>query len=146
MLAAFGSTEASTSGGTAAMTPDLKMLVWSVVLTFAEVLVAVLAAQAQVGLGTLAGNRDGTLTLGGFAGRAQRAHRNMLESLPLFIVLILVAQIAGKTNATTLLGAELFFWGRLVHWLIYLAGIPWLRTLAWLVSVIGLILIFLQLW
>jgi uncharacterized MAPEG superfamily protein len=127
------------------MTPDLKILVWSVVLTFIQVLVAVLAAQAQLGLGTLAGNREGNLTLGGFAGRAQRAHRNMLESLPLFIALILVAQIAGKANATTLLGAELFFWGRVAHWLIYLAGMPWLRTLAWLVSVIGLVMIFGQL-
>ena len=127
------------------MTPDLKILVWSVVLTFVEVLVAVLAAQAQVGLGVLAGNRDGLPTLAGFAGRAQRAHGNMLESLPLFIALILVAQIAGKANANTMLGAELFFWGRLAHWLIYLIGIPYLRTLAWLVSVIGLIMIFFQL-
>jgi uncharacterized MAPEG superfamily protein len=127
------------------MTPDLKFLVWSVALTFVEVLVAVLAAQAQVGLGMLAGNRDGLPRLTDFAGRAQRAHWNMLESLPLFIALVLVAQIAGKANATTLIGCELFFWGRLAHWLLYLAGIPWLRTVAWLVSVIGLILIFQQL-
>ena len=127
------------------MTPDLKMLVWTVVLTFVQVMVAVLAAQGQVGLGVLAGNRDGIVTLTGFAGRAQRAHHNMLESLPLFIALVLVAQVAGKANATTLLGCQLFFWGRLAHWLVYLAGIPWLRTLAWVVSVVGLVLIFLQL-
>jgi uncharacterized MAPEG superfamily protein len=58
---------------------------------------------------------------------------------------VLIAQVAGKTNATTLLGAELFFWGRVAHWLIYLAGIPWLRTLAWVVSIVGMLLIFLQL-
>jgi uncharacterized MAPEG superfamily protein len=127
------------------MTPDLRILVWSVALTFVEVLVAVLAAQAQVGLGVLAGNRDGLAPLTGFAGRAQRAHWNMLESLPLFIALVLVAQIAGKANATTLTGCELFFWGRLAHWLIYFIGIPWLRTIAWVVSVIGLIVIFGQL-
>ena len=124
------------------MTPDLKILVWTVVLTFAEVLVAVLAAQAQVGLGMLAGNRDRLAPLTSFAGRAQRAHRNMLESLPLFIALVLVAHVAGKANGTTLTGCELFFWSRLAHWLIYLIGIPWVRTLAWVVSVIGLILIF----
>jgi uncharacterized MAPEG superfamily protein len=128
------------------MTPVLTLLVWSIVLAFVEVLVAVLAAQMQVGLPVLAGNRDGLPPLTGFAGRAQRAHRNMLENLPLFIGLVLVAQIAGKANATAALGAQLFFWGRLAHWLIYLAGIPWLRTLGWLVSVIGMILIFLQLW
>ena len=127
------------------MTPELSFVVWSVALTFVEVLVAVLAAQAQVGLGVLAGNRDGLVPLTGFAGRAQRAHWNMLESLPLFIALVLVAQIAGKANATTLTGCELFFWGRLAHWLIYFIGIPWLRTIAWVVSVIGLIVIFGQL-
>jgi uncharacterized MAPEG superfamily protein len=127
------------------MTPDLKILVWTVVLTFVEMIVAVLGAQAQVGLGMLAGNRDGLAPLTGFAGRAQRAHWNMLESLPLFIALVLIAQIAGKANGSTLAGCELFFWGRLAHWLIYLIGIPWLRTIAWVVSVIGMIMIFGQL-
>jgi uncharacterized MAPEG superfamily protein len=127
------------------MTPDLKLLLWTVVLTFVQMLAAVGAANTQVSFATLAGNREGMPELTGWAGRAQRAHRNMLENLPLFIALVLIAQAAGKTNAMTLLGAELFFWGRLVQWLIYLAGIPWLRTLAWAVSVVGLILIFRQL-
>ena len=127
------------------MTPDLKILVWIVALTFVHVIVAGFGAQAQVGLQTLVGNREGMRSLDGFAGRAQRAHRNMLESLPLFIALVLIAQVAGRANAMTLLGCELFFWGRLAYLLIYLAGIPWLRTAAWAVAVAGLILIFLQL-
>jgi len=69
----------------------------------------------------------------------------MLESLVLFAALILVAALAGKTNAMTVLGAQLFFWARLVYALVYLVGVPWVRTGVWLVSVIGLILIFLQL-
>ena len=126
------------------MTPDLKILVWSAVLAFVEIIVAALAANAEVGLPVLAGNRDRMPSLGGFAGRAQRAYQNMLETLPLFIALVLVAQAGGKANATTLLGCELYFWGRVAHWLIYLAGIPWLRTLAWVVSIVGLVLITLQ--
>lgn len=127
------------------MTPDLKILVWTIALTFIQVVVAALAAQGQVGLPALAGNRDGLPQLDGFAGRAQRAHRNTLESLPLFIALVLIAQIAGKADATTLLGAQLFFWGRVAHWLIYLAGIPWVRTAAWAVSVVGMVMIFIRL-
>ncbi len=127
------------------MTPDLRILVWVVALTFIQVVVAALAAQGQVGLPTLAGNRDGMRPLDGFAGRAQRAHLNMLESLPLFAALILVAHIAGKVDGTAMLGAQLFFWGRVAHWLIYLAGIPWLRTVAWAVSVVGMVLIFIRL-
>ena len=45
----------------------------------------------------------------------------------------------------TLLGAQLFFWARLVYAVVYLIGIPWLRTGVWTVSVIGMILIFAQL-
>ena len=127
------------------MTPDLMLLAWSVVLTFVEMLVAMLGANTQVGLATLAGNRDTQVELTGWVARAQRSHRNMLESLPLFIALVLVAHVANRANAMTLLGAHLFFWGRLAHWLVYLAGIPWLRSAVWLVSVVGLILIFRQL-
>ena len=93
----------------------------------------------------MAGNREELPPLTSFAGRAQRAHRNTLENLPLFIGLVLIAQIANKTSSATLTGCELFFWGRLAHWLIYLIGIPWLRTIAWVVSVIGMIVIFGQL-
>jgi uncharacterized MAPEG superfamily protein len=60
----------------------------------------------------------------------------------LFAILVLVAQTANVHTSTTLLGAELFFWGRVAHALIYIAGVPWLRTLAWAVSVAGLIMLF----
>ena len=126
------------------MKPELTLLVWSVLLTFIQMLIAVTGATLQVGLPTLAGNREGLAPCTGWAGRAARAHHNMLESLVLFAALVLVAVAAGKTNATTLLGAQLFFWARVVYAAVYLAGIPWLRTGVWFVSVIGLLLIFLQ--
>lgn len=126
------------------MSVELSLLVWSVVLAFAQMLVAVSGATLQVGLPMLAGNRERMPELSGWAGRAQRAHRNMLESLVLFAALVLVAQAAGVTNATTVLGAQLFFWARLVYAVIYVIGIPWLRTGVWAVSVLGLILVFSQ--
>src|SRR5271154_331830 len=110
------------------MSLELKLLVWSTALTIVQVLVAVLGATLQVGTPALAGNREGLPSFEGWAGRAQRAHRNMLENLVLFAILVLTAQAAGKTNAMTALGAELFFWGRLAYAPIYVIGIPWLRT------------------
>jgi uncharacterized MAPEG superfamily protein len=107
-------------------------------------LIAVSGATLQVGLPALAGNREGLAPCTGWAGRAARAHHNMLESLVLFAALVLVAVAAGKTNATTLLGAQIFLWARVAYAAVYLAGIPWLRTAAWFVSVVGLVLIFLQ--
>ncbi|SRR6266581_3611716 len=127
------------------MKPEMMLLAWAVVLTFVQMLVAATGATLQVGLPMLAGNRENLPVFTGWAGRAQRAHRNMLESLVLFAVLVLICIISGKSNATTLLGAQIFLWARLGYAVIYLAGIPWLRTAVWFVSVIGLILIFLQL-
>lgn len=127
------------------MKPELMLLVWAVLLTFAQMLVAVGGATLQVGLPALAGNREGLAPCTGWAGRASRAHHNMLESLVLFAALVLVAVAAGRTNSTTLLGAQIFVWARLAYAVIYVAGIPWLRTAVWLVSVIGLAMIFFQL-
>lgn len=127
------------------MKPELTLLLWSVLLAFVQMLVAVQGAMGQVGLMPLFGNREGMPEIKGWGGRAARAHRNMLESLVLFAALVLVLSVTGKSNSTTVLGAQLFFWGRLAYAAIYVAGIAYLRTAAWAVSIIGLVLIFLQL-
>jgi uncharacterized MAPEG superfamily protein len=126
------------------MSLEMKLLVWSAALAFVQVVIAVLGAQMQVGLPTLTGNRENMPVITGWAGRADRAHRNMTHSLLLFAILVLVAQIAGKLDATTALGAQLFFWARLAYAVVYIAGIPWLRTAVWAVSVIGLVMIFIR--
>ena len=123
------------------MSMDLKYLLFSVLLAFVQVLIAAASANQVVGLGTLAGNREGMAELPGFAGRARRAHLNMIENMVLFTALVLVTAVAGKANAMTAMGALIFFWARLIYAVIYLLGIPWLRTLAWFVSVIGMVMI-----
>ena len=123
------------------MKPELTLLVWAVVLTFAQVLVAAIGAQSQIALPRLAGNRENLPALAGWAGRASRAHRNMLENLPLFTALVLISVIAGRTNAQTLLGAQIFVWSRLLFAVIYVVGVSWLRTAVYIVSVIGMALI-----
>ena len=127
------------------MKPELSLLLWAVVLTLVQAVVAVHGALMQVGLAKLAGNRDGMPEIAGWGGRAARAHRNMLENLVLFAALVLVAVLADKTNATTLLGAQIFLYARIVYALVYIAGLTWVRTAVWTVSVIGLAMIFVQL-
>jgi uncharacterized MAPEG superfamily protein len=124
------------------MKPELMLLAWAVLLAFVQMLVAVSGHTLQVGLPALAGNREGLPPATGWAGRAARAHRNMIENLVLFAALVLIAAVANKTSDMTLLGAQIFFWTRLAYAFVYLAGIPWLRTGVWFVSVIGLALIF----
>lgn len=123
------------------MSLELQMLVWSAALALVQMVVSVIAAQGQVGLPILAGNREGMPALTGLALRAQRAHLNMLESLVVFAVVVLVANAAGLANDRTALGAQLFFYGRLAFALVYLAGIPWLRTAVWGVSIAGILLV-----
>jgi uncharacterized MAPEG superfamily protein len=118
---------------------------WSVALTFAQMLVSTIGAQLQVGLPMLTGNHEKFPEITGWAGRARRAHLNMLENLVLFAALALIAVVTGKTNEMTMLGAQLFFWARVAYALVYWAGIPWLRTGVWAISVVGLIMMFVQL-
>lgn len=126
------------------MTPDLILLICAVVLAFIQVVVALLGAMMQVGLPALVGNREGLPEITGWGGRAVRAHRNMMESLPLFIGLVLIAHIAGRNNATGVLGEQIFVWARTAHAIIYVAGVPWLRTVAWAVSVVGMAMVLVQ--
>jgi uncharacterized MAPEG superfamily protein len=127
------------------MSAETMYLVWCAALAFVQVAIAASLATMQLGLPALAGNREHFPELTGLAGRATRAHRNMLESLVLFAILVLAAQAANVHNGMTLLGAQLFFWARLVYAVVYIAGLPWIRTAIWAASVVGMVLIFLQL-
>ncbi len=122
------------------MTVDLWMLIWSVVLTFALMVISVLGAMLQAGPMELAGNREGFQALAGWPGRAERAYRNMLEALPLFAVLVIVAHLTKMGDAQTAMGAQLFLYARILHAVVYLIGIHWVRTLVWLASAVGLVM------
>ena len=124
---------------------ELSLLIWTAALTILQMLVSALGSITQIGLTTLAGNRDNLTETTGWASRAQRAHRNMLESIAVFAILVMSAHHLNISNDMTVLGAQLFFWGRVAFSIIYIAGIPWVRTAAWGVSLVGLILIFFQL-
>lgn len=127
------------------MSPDLKYLLFSTLLCFVQMLVAATGANQAVGLNALAGNREDLPEITGWAGRAKRAHLNMVENLVLFAALVLIVAAAGKANAMTAMGAMIFFWGRLAYAVIYVAGIPWLRTAVWFVAVIGMAIIAIEL-
>ena len=122
------------------MTPELKLLCWSIVLGLVHVLVAAILGTQQRGLMWNAGNRDGELKpLTGFAARASRASTNFLETFPFFAAAILAVVAAGRASSHTALGAEIYFWARLAYLPTYIVGIPYLRTLIWAASLWGLL-------
>ncbi len=90
---------------------------------------------------TLAGNREGLEALSGWKGRAERAYRNTLEFLPYFGGLVLIGHVAGISSKLSVIGAQVFFYGRVAHAIAYTIGMPWVRSGMWLVSVAGLVLL-----
>jgi uncharacterized MAPEG superfamily protein len=125
------------------MTTDLMMLTWSAVLCVLLAFPYTIGLTQKLGLPTMVGNRESFPVVEGWIGRSLRAHRNLVENLAPFAALVLVAHVAGKAGSGTALGAQLFFWARVVHAGAYLGGIVWLRTIAYAVSVVGMVLILL---
>lgn len=111
------------------------LLTWLMVMT-ASALRAKLWTPAGIVYGV--GNRDRPVEATIVAGRAERAARNMLDNVVLLVALMFAERLAGHAGSEASLGATLFFWARLVYWPVYLAGIPYLRTVVWGVSLAGL--------
>jgi uncharacterized MAPEG superfamily protein len=96
------------------------------------------------GIADAAGYPTDPPELPGWARRGQRAHLNLLENLAPFAALVMVAQAVDVHSANTVLGAALFFWARVAHALVFILGVAYLRTLAFLVGWVGASLIFID--
>jgi uncharacterized MAPEG superfamily protein len=122
------------------MNIELEMLAWSILLGLAYVFVASGITTHERGLKWNTGNRGAELKpLSALAARANRASHNFLETFPFFAAAVLAVTLAHRNTAHSALGSELYFWARVVYLPLYLIGIPYVRTLVWLVSVWGLL-------
>ena len=65
-----------------------------------------------------------------WAYRLANAHRNAIENLVVFAPLAIAVHMLGLGTASTATAAALFFFSRVAHAVIYAAGIPVLRTIA----------------
>lgn len=127
------------------MTTDLLMLVYSAVLCVLLAFPYTLALIGRVGpFRAVSYPQPSHDDLPDWVQRSKRAHMNLVENLPVFAVIVLVAHAAGVANATTVLGAQIFFWARIVMAVGHIGGIPGLRSVSWFVSLAGLVIILLQ--
>ena len=117
---------------------ELEMLLWSAVLYFLQVLLPAVAVDAKEGAAYGLSNRDTAITNSAWVCRAERAFRNMAESLLPFACLVLVAHSSGHTGEASATGAIVFFFSRLAYAVLYPAGITPFRSLAWFGGVIGM--------
>src|ERR1700741_3574606 len=109
------------------MSTELQMLFCPIALGIVQLLISVLASVGAKGLPWAAGPRDDPgAPMGKMGGRLERAYRNFLETFPLFAAAVLLAHALDKTNHTSVLGAQVYVWARLLYIPAYVFAIPFL--------------------
>lgn len=124
------------------MAIELQMLAWAGVLGLVQVMLAAAAITRERGSKWNASARDGQAPPPGrVAGRLQRAQANFLETFPVFAAAAIAVVVAGRQDASTGLAVQLYFWARLAYVPLYAFGVPYVRSLAWLVSLAGIVML-----
>lgn len=123
------------------MSTELHLLIWACALGLVHLLGTILVCIGQHGLRYALSARDEQKPLQGIPARFDRAFRNFGETFPFFIAAVLLAQLLGRHSALTVLGAQLYFWARLVYIPLYLSGMPLVRTLCWTTAFAGIVLV-----
>lgn len=120
------------------MTTELTYLAWTAVLCVLLWIPYIGAGASRHGLLTPADYKvPGSRVLPQWANRAQRAHLNLLENLPSFASLVLIAHLTGTNNETTAIAAAAFFWARIVQTVVHIMGTAYIRTVAFFVGVVA---------
>ena len=112
------------------MTTDLRYLAYTAMLTAALWIPYIVSQVMTNGFLVPANYKDPTPRPVPLWGRrADRTYLNAVETFAPFAALVVVAHLAGKADAMTAFWATCFFWLRVVHAVVYLLAIPYVRTL-----------------
>ena len=124
---------------------EIAVLGWSVILLIVHIAAQTVALAKDTGAAYALSSRDDARDVGVLTGRLTRGLRNFLETYPAFIGLALALAVTGKTGGLGATGALIWFWARVVYVPIFAAGITGVRTAAWCVSMIGMLLMLIRL-
>ena len=125
-------------------TQEQRMLWASALLGLVHLVLYVVFSGASGRTGWAVGARDAAgPAMGTVGARIDRAWRNYLETFPIFAALVLLATATGKHTAMIGYGAQLYFYARVIYLPLYAFGVPVVRTLAWSIATIGIIVILL---
>jgi uncharacterized MAPEG superfamily protein len=124
------------------MTTELTLLAWTLVLALVHIMLVANLRTAETGIQYNASARDGEAPPPRpVTARLQRAQANLFETLPLFIGAVLIAHVSGSEGDLTLWGCWMYLIARIVYIPLYAVGIPYVRSLVWLVSLAGLVMV-----
>lgn len=132
----------------AAASTEIWVLGWSTALLIAHIVVQALSLDlsGDLSIKYLLSSRDeGQVSKGVVAGRLIRSLNNMLETYPAFIGLALALAATGKTGDLGAVGAVMWIVARIAYTILYVAGVPVLRSIVWFVSIAGLVLMIVRL-
>jgi len=124
------------------MSTELILLSCTLLLALVQIMLSAVLRTRETGAAYNTGPRDtdgppfGVLT-----GRMLRAQKNLFETLPLFIAAVLIVTLSKGENIYSLLGCWLYLLARIAYVPLYAAGIPVIRSLCWLISIFGLLLV-----
>lgn len=119
---------------------ELQMLGWAIVLGVVQLLIADIAVTRERGLAWNVSARDGEQPPPGpVAGRLLRVQANFMETFPFFAAAVLGVVVSERQDGVTALAAQVYFWARVAYVPLYAAGIPYLRSAVWAVSLAGIV-------
>ncbi|MGR3572493.1 MAPEG family protein [Brevirhabdus sp.] len=118
------------------MPSELSILVLYGLWVMLVILMPVLMAMPQLGLGYLVSPRDEQRRLHGRAARMERALANSVVAMALFAPAVLIVFVSASSSTGTLIAANLFLLARVAYVAVYVAGIAWLRTLLWVTGLL----------
>lgn len=124
---------------------ELSSLVGATALLLVLVLIQATAGVQAQGAMVMAGSRDNLPPPKPFQARMLRVVDNHREGLIMFAPLVLAAAAADQFDAQSALGAQIFLWSRLAHAVLYIAGVPLVRPLAWAAGLFGTLWVLLAL-
>lgn len=124
------------SSGT--LTTELYWLTLTVLMTGLMWLPYIINRMLEQGLGFAIWDPQGeTKTDIVWAERMARAHTNAVENLIIFAPLVLTLQLTQLNNELTALACMIYFFSRLIHYIVFSFGIPVIRVLTFMVSVVA---------
>lgn len=124
------------------MHQEVLVLAWGAVLLFAHIFLAIHFKTKQYGPDWNMGPRDAAMPpLNPVAGRLERARNNFQETFPIAVVALFGVVLAGRTSDWTMLGGWLWLAARVVYLPLYWIGVKVWRTIAFGVSMVGLVMV-----
>ena len=121
------------------MEPAILQLVLAAGLLLVHVVAIIAATRASMERSWAVGPRDEPRQDGRMLGQCKRMLANYLETLPAFALVLVAAELSGRGNDWTLAGGWVWLAGRVVYLPVYAAGIPWVRTIVWIVATLGIV-------